>query len=66
MSSKKIGWDLDLKNQEKIIETIKYCLAIDQDEYNIIRNNCYNFVEQEINSTKEIEDTIKLFIDNES
>ena len=66
LSSKKIGWDLDLKNQEKIIETIKYCLAIDQDEYNIIRNNCYNFVEQEINSTKEIEDTIKLFIDNES
>ena len=37
------------------------CINMEQEEYNSIRNNCYNFVENEINTDKEIEDTKNLF-----
>lgn len=56
-----IGWDIDLDNQEKFISVIKHCLSIDQNEYNKIRNSCYNYVKKEINMIKEIEDTRQLF-----
>lgn len=61
LASKKIGWDINLNHENKFITTLKYCIAMEQNEYNTIRNNCYNFVRQEINTKKEIEDTIKLF-----
>jgi glycosyltransferase involved in cell wall biosynthesis len=61
LKKKGIGWDISLTDKEKFIQTLRYCIAMEQDEYNTIRNNCYNFVEKEINTTKEIEDTKKLF-----
>lgn len=61
LEKKGIGWDINLTDKEKFIQVLKLCIAIEQDEYNEIRNNCYNFVEKEINTTKEIEDTKNLF-----
>ena len=58
---KGIGWDIKLDDKNDFIVTIKNCIAMEQQEYNIIRNNCYNFVTNEINSEQEIENTKKLF-----
>jgi glycosyltransferase involved in cell wall biosynthesis len=61
LEEKKIGWNINLSNKETFLNTLKYCTRMKQEEYNTIRNNCYKFVENEINSNKEIEDTKKLF-----
>lgn len=62
LKQKKIGWEIELQNKTEFITTLKKCLEMDQYDYNVIRNNCYSFVKQEINTSKEIEDTKQLFI----
>ena len=61
LNEKKIGWDINLDDKTKFIDVLKHCLIMEQDEYSLIRNNCYSFVENEINTDKEIEDTKNLF-----
>lgn len=61
LTEKKIGWDINLDDKTKFIDTLKHCVKMEQGEYNSIRNNCYNFVEHEINNGREIVDTKNLF-----
>jgi len=61
LEEKKIGWDINLADKTKFIAVLKHCSLMEQEEYNTIRNNCYNFVENEINTDQEIEDTRNLF-----
>jgi len=61
LKEKKIGWDINLDDKTKFKDVLKYCLIMEQNEYNSIRNNCYIFVENEINTDKEIDDTKNLF-----
>ena len=62
LEEKNIGWDIELNNKNKFLEVIKSCVSLNSENYNAVRNSCYNFVEDELNSKKEIEDTKKLFI----
>lgn len=61
---KNIGWDINLIDEKKFIDIISYCTLMEQDEYNKIRNNCYNFVTNQLNHTQDIINTRKIFIKN--
>jgi len=61
LSEKHIGWEINLNDNAKFINTLRHCLSLEENEYDTIRNNCYKFVSEEINSITEIEDTKKLF-----
>ena len=43
------------------IEAINECLSLNQEQYNQVRNNCYSFVMDNINPTKDINDTKLIF-----
>ncbi len=61
LDKKNIGWEIELEYQNKFIEVIKKCIHMNQDEYNTIRNNCFSFVKDQIDVTKDISNTKKLF-----
>lgn len=61
LKDKKIGYDIDLKNEMEFIEAINECLSLNQEQYNQVRNNCYSFVMDNIRPTKDINDTKLIF-----
>lgn len=56
-----IGYDIDLKDEMNFINAINECLSLNQERYNQVRNNCYSFVMDSINQTKDINDTKLIF-----
>lgn len=61
LKEKKIGYDIDLKDNSTFINAINECLNLNQEQYNHVRNNCYSFVTKNINPTKDINDTRLIF-----
>lgn len=43
LEEKKIGWDIDLKDEKKFIEVIEKCISMSQEEYDLMSENCYNY-----------------------
>lgn len=62
LEDKKIGWDIDLSQKDTFKNVILHCINMDQEEYDSYRNNCYTFVENELNSDKEVVATKEMFI----
>lgn len=60
----KIGWDIDLANENKFISILNECLEMNQEEYDLIRNNCFSFVKTKLDINKDISDTKKIFLQN--
>lgn len=61
LEDKRIGWDIDLSQSESFSQVIKHCIDMVQEDYNTYRNNCYTFVNEELNSKKEIIATKEMF-----
>lgn len=61
LKDKNIGYDIDLKDEMNFIEAINECLSLNQEQYNQVRNNCYSFVMNNINPTKDINNTKLIF-----
>lgn len=61
LKDKQIGYDIDLNNEIGFIEAINKCVNMNQEQYNQVRNNCYSFVLNEIDPTKDIKDTKLIF-----
>lgn len=61
LKEKKIGYNIDLKDNSTFINAINECLNLNQEHYNHVRNNCYSFVTENINQTKDINDTRLIF-----
>ncbi|MBL4593618.1 MAG: glycosyltransferase [Flavobacteriales bacterium] len=57
-----VGWDINLTDSNKFIEVIKGCYNMNQEEYNTIRNNCYEFIKTEIEKQNAVELTKKMFL----
>lgn len=52
LENNKIGWDISLTNNQKFVETIKYCIQMKQDEYNIRSKNAFDFAKKTTDSTE--------------
>jgi len=63
LEEKNIGWDIDLQNTKKFINTIKYCANISQEKYNKMSEDAYNFAKKFANNPELVKKTKKLFDD---
>jgi len=61
LEKKQVGWDIPLKNDDKFIEVLNYCLQLNQDEYEKIAKRAFSFgKERSLNPNDKI-DTERLF-----
>lgn len=58
-----VGADLDLGDKVEWLEYLKEALALSQESYGQMVQNCYAYVEEHILSAKTIEDARKVFLD---
>jgi len=56
-----VGWDINLKDENKFIEAIQTCVDFKEDEYREMSINAFNYGKQSSNSDSEIQNYIKLF-----
>lgn len=61
LKEKKTGWEIPLNQEEKFIKTIQYCIDMEQEEYNQISENAYEFAKAFANNPKLIEQSRNLF-----
>ncbi len=61
LENKKIGWDISLNNNQKFIDTIKYCVQMKQDEYNTWSKNAFDFAEKTTDSKELLEKYNEMF-----
>lgn len=57
-----VGWDIDLKNNQGFFNAIEKCYEMNQKEYNLYRNNSYEFILNETKKQNAIELTKKMFL----
>jgi glycosyltransferase involved in cell wall biosynthesis len=53
LETQKIGWDIDLNDIEKFLQTLELCANISQKEYDEFSKNCFNFA-KEITKSSEV------------
>lgn len=61
LEEKGVGWDIPLKDIDKFIKTIQYCLDMDQEEYDKWSKNAYEFAKEFANNPDLIEQSRRLF-----
>ena len=61
--TKEVGWDLPLENPETFVKAIEQCTKMNQEEYNKISRDAWEFAQIIINDPKVLEANRKLFID---
>ncbi len=62
LNKKKIGWDINLDNKQEFNNAIEKCYSMKQEEYNIYRKNCYQFIANEVKKQNAIELTKQQFL----
>lgn len=62
LEEKNVGWDIPLKNKDKFINTIQYCIDMDQEEYDKWSEKAYGFAKEFANKPELIEQSRKLFV----
>lgn len=60
----KVGWEINLDDKQTFIDAIEACYQMNQEEYNLYRNNSYKFILDETNKQNAIELTKKMFEQN--
>lgn len=61
LEEKKTGWDIALADTDKFIKTIQYCINMEQEEYNQLSGNAYEFAKSFANNPELIEQSRNLF-----
>ncbi len=61
LEEKNIGWDIDLTNIDKFRKTIQYCIDMNQEKYNEMSKNAYEFAKSYANNPEIIRKTKELF-----
>lgn len=61
LNPNQIGWDIDLNNQQGFIKAIETGYQMNQKEYDIYRNNCYQYIINTIHQQNAVELTKKMF-----
>ena len=56
-----IGWDIPLEDTEKYIEVMEYCLAMKQEEFDVMAKRAYAFGQQVVNDPSVKEANRRLF-----
>lgn len=62
LESHKAGWDIDLNNKAKFIESIKKLLAMDQQEYDQYAQSAFEYAKKFVENPKLIEQTEQILI----
>ncbi|MDT8860306.1 glycosyltransferase family 4 protein [Alkalihalobacillus sp. MEB130] len=61
LEKKSIGWDIPLKNDDKFIEALNYCVGLDQDEYETLAKRAFTYGKEGSENLNDKKDTMKLF-----
>lgn len=56
-----VGWDIELTDEEKFLKTIKECVDMDQDSYDILSKNAFRFAKEKSNLIQNKKETKRLF-----
>lgn len=65
LEQKKIGWDLDIKDEDKWLEVLTHCIEMNDNEYKILSRNSLDFSTSYRNNNKNVQ-KIKSFFAPES
>lgn len=57
----KIGWDLPLSDSQQWVQTLEYCAAMEQEEYNRMSRNAYTYAQGIMNDPDTLEANRKMF-----
>jgi len=57
-----VGYDINLKNQNEFDQAIDKLYLLNQEEYNKIRNNCYEYINNEILKQNAVQLTKNMFL----
>jgi glycosyltransferase involved in cell wall biosynthesis len=60
-SSISVGWDIPLSNPSEFIEVIEHCAAMNQDEYDQMSRNAFEYAQSIINNPETLESNRRLF-----
>lgn len=56
-----VGWDIELYNKRKYISSLQYCIDMNQDEYNQISKQAFDYAKMSSNSPEDIKRHVSLF-----
>lgn len=56
-----VGWDLALENEKVILDTINFLANLDDDQYQILSRNAFEFSKEKSNNVKELSTYVELF-----
>ena len=60
LEEKEIGWDLPLENPQKWMETLNFCIKLDQLNYSKLSENARNYASRWLHDPKVEEDTLRV------
>jgi len=61
LEENKVGWDIELNNEEKFISSLQSCIDLDCNDYRVISNNAFEYGKEKSNIQKEVLKTYNLF-----
>lgn len=61
LNRNRVGWDIDLDKPEEYVKVLQNCLAMNNEEFNTYRTNCYNYIKSETEKLNAVEQTSKMF-----
>lgn len=61
LEKKRIGWDVSLNDEKKMLEVIHHCLSMDEEEYNFLSKAAFAFAKANKNNAEAIEANRQLF-----
>lgn len=61
LEEKKVGWDLQLNDEENFVKAIQYCVNLDNNEYQEMSKKAFEYGKNISNKANDISNTYKLF-----
>lgn len=61
LESKQVGWDIDLKDENKFIGVIQNCVDLNNEEYMILSKNAFEYGKKISNNNEDIESYYSIF-----
>jgi glycosyltransferase involved in cell wall biosynthesis len=56
-----VGWDLPLQKKDKFVEVLKYCIHMDNDEYQVLSENSFQYGKKKSNNKELSKKYFKIF-----
>jgi len=56
-----VGWDISLSDENRFLNAIQYCVNLNNEQYNILSKNSFEYGKKLSNSIDDINQAFRLF-----